>query len=594
MKKLRLVQSLILVPIIPLLLAVPPAEELIPSDTVAFVSIRDWPTFMKAFKQSPYGRLFQDPSMEEFLKNIKQNLSHLINDTQIISKYVSLSSGQITLAIIKNNERPQQIDLGFILWTEISGREHEADQFLKDLKKSFPRQSEAVEYLSIRGHNFIPSSYGIIGIVKPMLIVGNNPKIIEMFIDNLNQEKSKSLYAIPLLSITKQVLSKYTIHKSVIKGDADATTKDAGELFVWLNFSEIIKLVETKLSSNPSSQERLNSVWQTLAAIKQAAWSYSVGQKGYYSAAFLHIPQTEQKELLDIFDNGDCSPPDFVSSEVVSFLRLRVDISKLWAKVQYLLNLFLPGLGNEITAQIEANLKSKIPNFPGLQKGFFDLFGNELIQINYMPQDISIGSITQPRSVILISSASTDQLVKLLINISKATGLDCRQVNLQGISLYQAVSPTINLSPGISEAPTEQGLYFGVYKNYLLLALSINPIKKLLSSSPDKALKKNPLIIQLKSSTGDWKGIGFGYQNDREYYRLLWTMLKSTQFWDSCRLFLSFIDIKEVAAIIREIERSCKEKLPPYEKVSNYFNVSVGCGNLTQEGFVIQSIIWAP
>ena len=84
---------------------VPPAEQLLPDDTIGLVTIPDWQKLNNFQSGSPWGKLWADPAMKPFRDNFTSNFSKdviepLEKDLGLkLSDYKELLQGQITLAV---------------------------------------------------------------------------------------------------------------------------------------------------------------------------------------------------------------------------------------------------------------------------------------------------------------------------------------------------------------------------------------------------------------------------------------------------------------------------------------------------------------
>ena len=88
--------------------AIPPAENLLPADTLAVVTVPDFSTLRAASAQSPEWLLWNDPAMKpfhndfvarwnaKFIAPMEQNLGIHLSD------FLPLLQGQLTLAITQN------------------------------------------------------------------------------------------------------------------------------------------------------------------------------------------------------------------------------------------------------------------------------------------------------------------------------------------------------------------------------------------------------------------------------------------------------------------------------------------------------------
>src|ERR1700743_696984 len=90
------------------LAAVPPAEKLLPDDTIVMVTVPDFIKGRDVVLNSPVGQLWSDPAMRDFKKKLvnkfqSEYLTPLEHDLGIsFSDYTNLPQGQFTIAMTQN------------------------------------------------------------------------------------------------------------------------------------------------------------------------------------------------------------------------------------------------------------------------------------------------------------------------------------------------------------------------------------------------------------------------------------------------------------------------------------------------------------
>ena len=87
----------------------PPAEKLLPEDTLAVVTAPDWGRLAAVYRNSAYGRFWSDPAMrpmkEHFISKWKEELLRPLERELGVSfdSYADLPQGQLTLALTSNH-----------------------------------------------------------------------------------------------------------------------------------------------------------------------------------------------------------------------------------------------------------------------------------------------------------------------------------------------------------------------------------------------------------------------------------------------------------------------------------------------------------
>ena len=93
---------------LPAFAAVPPAEKLLPADTLAVVTVPDWDQAAAAAKDFSLAQLWRDPAMKPFVEKFDRKLGELIgqgdkNFAGDWAEFKPLVGGQVTLAVIRND-----------------------------------------------------------------------------------------------------------------------------------------------------------------------------------------------------------------------------------------------------------------------------------------------------------------------------------------------------------------------------------------------------------------------------------------------------------------------------------------------------------
>ena len=86
----------------------PPAEKLLPPDTLAFLTVPDWTKAQAAFTNSSTGQLWADPAMKAFKEAFLEKFS--AEKIQPLEKelgfqftnFLNLARGQFTLGVVPN------------------------------------------------------------------------------------------------------------------------------------------------------------------------------------------------------------------------------------------------------------------------------------------------------------------------------------------------------------------------------------------------------------------------------------------------------------------------------------------------------------
>ena len=113
------------------LAAAAPAERIFPDATKGFVSIQNLKDFGELWKQTQFGKLLDDPLMENFNNEIQKRLTERMENTfgLTLDGISDLPSGEVAFGMIAvTNQVP-----GFVLTMDVAGKRTETDTYLANL-----------------------------------------------------------------------------------------------------------------------------------------------------------------------------------------------------------------------------------------------------------------------------------------------------------------------------------------------------------------------------------------------------------------------------------------------------------------------------
>lgn len=119
------------------LAATPPADTLLPASARGFISIPNTPAAVDLWKQTLMGRLLDDPSMQPFVEDMRQQLERKWREenSRIGFKWDDLRpavSGEMAFAVIHEEGKQG----GLVLLADVTGREDQARRLLASAEKA--------------------------------------------------------------------------------------------------------------------------------------------------------------------------------------------------------------------------------------------------------------------------------------------------------------------------------------------------------------------------------------------------------------------------------------------------------------------------
>ena len=111
--------------------ASPPADQIFPDTTKSFFAIRDLDEFTKQWEKTQFGRLMNDPLMDDFKKEVQKNLTERMENTfgLTLDGISSLPSGEVAFGMIAV---PGQIP-GYVLTMDVAEKRPETNEYLTNL-----------------------------------------------------------------------------------------------------------------------------------------------------------------------------------------------------------------------------------------------------------------------------------------------------------------------------------------------------------------------------------------------------------------------------------------------------------------------------
>ena len=241
----------------------------------------------------------------------------------------------------------------------------------------------------------------------------------------------------------------------------------------------------------------------------------------------------------------------------------------------------LSGLDAAIS-MANANAQQNDPGFD-IRKNLIANLGDDWINYQKAPAGTSLEDLSRTPSLFLFSAVNANQAVLAIKNVAS---LMFRQQkapeprDFLGKKIY-----TIPLSPprmsGANAAAPTRALYFAASGGYVAMTTDVSMIEEFLRSGekPPKPLAGTPGLIDAAAHIGGTGNGFFGYENQRETMRTLFTLVKDISTDNTG-------GVTPLAAVPQSVRDWMDfSLLPDYDQVSKYFSFSVYGGNTTVEGF---------
>ena len=610
----------------PVRAAIPPAENLLPSDTLLLITVPDFSTLRTASKQSPQCLLWNDAAMkpfhDKFMANWNEKLvAPLERDLGVkFSDFTDLPQGQLTLAVTQNGwtggDGPAP---GVLLLLDTRGKSGLLKTNLAALRKKWADAGRPMHDETIRGISFsvvplssndIPATLAgvfprrqpvqelgkenkppppgeiVVGQFESLLIVGSSLRAVEPVAARLTGG------ALPPLG-----------DNALFAADRLAQFRDGPLYYGWFNAKTLFDVLVhiTPPEPNPEAPSPVPPIpWDKilgasgLTGLKSASFSYRESRDGARVDFYLSAPEAGRQGIFKIIAAApkDANPPAFVPADTVKFLRWRVDGQKSWAALEKMLSDISPTWLSSLNTAISianATAQQKDPDFD-VRKNLIGNLGDDWINYQKAPAGKTLADLNSAPSLFLFAALNPDQAVLAIKNVAS---LSSSQDNspaprqFSGRTIYTIALP--------SRAAAPRSLYCVSSGGYVALTTDVSMIETFLRSADSKAkpLRETAGFTDAAQHVGGAGNGLFAYQNQRETMRMAFTALKNSStdspssgganafsglpFASPEKIFGGWLDFS---------------LLPEYDKVSKYFYFSVTSGNVTADGFSFK--IFAP
>jgi hypothetical protein len=605
--------------------AIPPAENLLPSDTLFVVTAPDCTTLRSAMNTSPQWLLWNDPAMkpfhdkfiakwnESFVAPVEHDLGMKLAD------FTGLPQGQFTFAVTQNgwNGTGDQTP-GLILLLDAKDKSDLLKTNLVALQKKWKADGKPIRTETIRGVQFsiaplstndIPASLSgmfpkrqpvselgketpppksheiVIGQFESLLIVGNSIQAVEPVVAHLTGGSAPALN-----------------DNVIFAADKLAQFRDSPLYFGWFNAKTFFSVLANipPPEPNPDAPSPMPQIpWdKTLVGsgamgLKSASFAARESYDGSEVDFFLSVPEADRTGLFKMLAASpkDASAPLFVPADAVKFWRWRGDGQKDWAALETMLGNISPAALSSLNAAIAmANASEQLRDSSfDLRKNLIGTLGDDFIGYQKMPAGSSVTDMNSAPSIFLFATSNPDQTILAVKDVASLIyGQHAPEPrDFLGKKIYSIPLPAARLSGGAT-APATRSIYVTTSSGYVAMSTDSSILESYLRSvgSPPKPLRETAGLADAAQHIGGTGGL-FYYQNQREMMRSAFTLLKNQNASDG--------DLDTMAAMPKGIRDWMDfSLLPDYDQVSKYFFFSVFNGSTTTDGISFKAFAPRP
>ena len=614
---------------------IPPAERLLPADTLFVVSVPDSAHFLESCSNAPLGQLINDPAMKPFRDKFleawkKQFAEPLERELSVkLEDYGDLLQGQFTFAITQNGwNGGNEPEPATLLLLDTKEKSNQLKTNLTELHRKWVDSGRTVRTETVRGvdlwvvpmssnnvpdviQRFLPQKQEVhekgeedepqsiskgelvIGQYESLLMVGDSVKGVEQVVARLTGG------SIPALA-----------EEASFESNQGAMFRDA-LMFAWCNAKRFfdVFLALPPEEPNPEAPSPLpalnlaNIINATgLGGLTTIAAAWNLNSEGSAIDLFIGNPESKRAGIFKILDADarDSSPPPFVPADVLKFQRWRMDGQKALATLEKMLSDFSPqalSVWNLLISTGDSAGKLNDPDFD-LRKNLFGNLGDDFISYTKLPRSNSERDLASPPSILLIGSPRPENfaasLKGLLAIISPTVQPDER--DFLGKKIYTV---TVSRSVIGMSQPVGGKLSYAASGSYVAISSDATILEEYLRSSenPPKPLRELSGLVEAAQKVGG-QGTGlFNYENQAEQMRIAFQLAKlnpdkSSESSPELSMLTSSIPFARPELSMKGwLDYSL---LPDFDRISKYFLFSIYASKASSEGITYKFFVPTP
>jgi len=323
--------------------ASPPADQIFPDSTKGFISFPNTKTFEEQWKQTQFGKLLDDPLMQDFKKEIQQQLTERLekNFALTLDSISSLPSGEVAFGMIAV---PNQVP-GYVLTMDVASKRSETDTYLSNLTQKLVTAGAKKSTETYKGQQITilvfpprdtPTVIGNTRIeitpierrayymfLQDVLIASDQLHLLKLIADRLADQSGKSL---------AQVEGYQVVMKRCLDDLPAGTVPSLRWYIEPLDYGESIRvLLRGPVAQNRKEKPSIFSILkqQGFDAIRGIGGTVSIKTEAqesvYRTFIYTQKPYKLAMQMFNFPDQKDFSPPTWMPSDLARCTMLYVD-----------------------------------------------------------------------------------------------------------------------------------------------------------------------------------------------------------------------------------------------------------------------------
>jgi hypothetical protein len=629
---------------------IPPAEKILPADTLVVFSLPDYGRPQTNRPATAQMQFWRDPAMKPFREKFMGKFqSELVGPLERelgvgLTNFTALARGQFTLAVVPNGWLAL-LDTGTnasLLATNLATLKHKWTDAGKPLKTEKLHGADFT-ILVLVSNDFTATLNNLAGAAPAPVVPDAGPDATpepkpaaaapaELYVG----QKDSLLIAGTSSRAIEKVLSAMTGGDAPTLGEQPGFEADRLALFrdadfyLWANTKVLFDLLNKSVAPGDPDQGNSGSSMLPirrdkvipatgLAELRTLGYSAHPAGAGKSAQLLLAVPETARTGLLSVLagEARETSPPSFVPAEVVSYTRWRLNGPKTWNALEKALNEVSPQLLGGLNFALMtagAAAKEKDPDYD-LKQVLVSNLGDDIISYQKAPRSQALADLAAPPSIFLISSPQPEKLLnaaKNLFAILNRRGDPPSEREFLGRKIYSIGLGAAQLANGDKTGP--RALNLASANGYVAISMDSATLEEFLRSGekPGKPLREVAGFAAAGQQVGGDGTSYFSYENQRETMRTTFALYK--QFGNGggggpapslLDLVMTLAGPGELASVgspagLLGMVTGVKyfkgwadvSLLPDYDQVAKYFNFTVSAGSATPEGLALK--VYAP
>lgn len=607
----------------------PSAPELLPEDTIGLITIPDFEKLSRASEKAPFGRFWNDPSMNAFREKLMNKLqaevvAPLEKELGVnLGDYKDLLQGQVSIALMPPGEESAEF-FSFLFLLDAGEKSQALSEELAELRRKWRESGKETRTEQIRGTEFTRVSFTGAEVEEFLKRAFPGEEAGEEEEDSEEPEKATELYigqskSLLIAGEDPEAIQKVLARQAggEVRGLSEKTgfQKTSNSLFReaitygWLNFEPIYQRIMKMAAAEQEAPAGMGfSVEQALpalglAGLKEIAFSLSAGADGTLVEAFIGVPEAERAGIFKVFsiEPKPAGPPPFVPADAVQFQRIRIDAQKAWAAIEAMLNGISPQMGGMIQmliGMVEQLGQQQDPSFT-FKGNFISNLGDDFITYQKAPRSSELEALLDPPVLVLIGSPNPGGLAEAIRFVSMLGPVagDMKEREFLGRKIYSITMGVPQIQPEGEDAPepavipATQTLSFAAGGEYVALSTDAAILEEYLRAGEDqgRSLREFPGLAEAAQKAGGMEGM-FTFENQKETYGVLWETVKEDPEAFTRTIFFGLSGGQNGESGLKDwIDFSL---LPPWNQVSKYFGIAVMTGTEDADGILFRA--WGP